>query len=91
MTGEAPETGSHPNDTISPGSNVLTGSDLLKGSETPILLASDALGRVGLLRYPAKLPDELTPVEGVASVGRGAEANTPALGEAEIATAKARC
>lgn len=34
----------------------LTGSDLVKGGETPVLLACDSLGRVGLLRYPAQLP-----------------------------------
>lgn len=39
------------------GSNILTGSDLVKGGDAPILLASDTLGRVGLLRYPAQLPD----------------------------------
>lgn len=37
--------------------NILTGSDLVKGGDAPILLASDALGRVGLLRFPAQLPD----------------------------------
>ena len=39
----------------------LTGSDLVKGGETPVLLASDSLGRVGLLRFPAQLPPEPTP------------------------------
>lgn len=39
----------------------LTCSDLVKGGETPVLLASDTLGRVGLLRYPAQLPPEPTP------------------------------
>ncbi|CAM9609602.1 unnamed protein product [Scytosiphon promiscuus] len=34
----------------------ITGSDLVKGGETPVLLACDSLGRVGLLRYPAQLP-----------------------------------
>lgn len=38
----------------------LTGSDLVKGGETPVLLASDNLGRVGLLRYPAQLPPQQT-------------------------------
>lgn len=38
----------------------LTGSDLVKGGDTPVLLASDSLGRVGLLRYPAQLPPEPT-------------------------------
>ena len=37
--------------------NILTGSDLVKGGDAPILLASDTLGRVGLMRYPAQLPD----------------------------------
>lgn len=43
---------------VSPkGESFLTGSDLVKGGDAPILLASDSLGRVGLLRYPAQLPD----------------------------------
>lgn len=37
--------------------NTLTGSDIVKGGEQPVLLASDALGRIGLLRYPAELPE----------------------------------
>lgn len=47
-------------------SNTLTGSDLVKGGDTPVLLASDALGRVGFLRYPALLPEspESPAVEG---------------------------
>lgn len=41
-------------------SNTVTGSDLVKGGEIPVLLASDALGRIGLLRYPADFPE--TPI-----------------------------
>lgn len=41
--------------------NILTGSDLVKGGDAPILLASDTLGRVGLLRYPAHLPEPPAP------------------------------
>lgn len=39
----------------------LTGSDLVKGGETAVLLASDSLGRVGFLRYPAQLPSQPDP------------------------------
>lgn len=43
--------------------DILTGSDLIKEAESAVLLASDSLGRLGLLRYPAQLPD--VPVEPV--------------------------
>lgn len=63
----------------------LTGSDLVKGGETPVLLAADSLGRVGLLRYPAQLPPEPTlptavptpPVEGDGGEEGGAGAGAP--------------
>lgn len=52
--------------------NTITGSDLIRGGEVPVLLAADTLGRVGLLRYPAKLPEPpaATPtVESIAGEG----------------------
>lgn len=53
-------------------SNTLTASDLVKGGDTPVLLASDALGRVGLLRYPALLPESPdAPVEEERAPGEG--------------------
>lgn len=48
--------------------NTITGSDLIKGGETSVLLAADTLGRVGLLRYPAKLPEPPTAPAAVESV-----------------------
>lgn len=59
--------------TVPPSSMVsgstLTGSDLVKGGETSVLLVSDTLGRVGLLRYPAELhePPTVLPVAEVAA------------------------
>ncbi|CAM9415834.1 unnamed protein product, partial [Ectocarpus fasciculatus] len=44
-----------------PPAATLTGSDLVRGGDAPVLLASDSLGRVGLLRYPANLPPEIAP------------------------------
>lgn len=82
----------------------LTGSDLVKGGEMPVLLASDSLGRVGLLRYPAQLPPEpilptAAPVPPVEGAGDGAEegaanadvppAPTPEEAEAAAAAAAA--
>ena len=56
----------------SPPATTLTGSDLVKGGETPVLLASDTLGRVGLLRYPAQLPPEpVLPTSAPASAVEG--------------------
>ncbi|CAM9107723.1 unnamed protein product, partial [Hapterophycus canaliculatus] len=68
-----------PSDTPSVATATLTGSDLVKGGETPVLLACDSLGRVGLLRYPAQLP----PLEPALAVAPPAVADPPtAEGEA---------
>lgn len=59
---------------LSETAETITGSDLIKGGEIPVLLAADTLGRVGLLRYPAKLPEPpaATPtMESVAGEGCG--------------------
>lgn len=46
-----------PAPSTSTDSITLTGSDLIRGGEAPILLVSDTLGRIGLFRYPASLPE----------------------------------
>lgn len=44
--------------------NMVTGSDIIKGAGVPVLLASDSLGRLGLLRHPAPMPNLITELQG---------------------------
>ncbi len=75
--GEGEPAASSPPEYSAPAAT-LTGSDLVKGGEVPVLLASDSLGRVGLLRYPAQLPPE--PALPIAAPAPAEEGGTGAEG-----------
>lgn len=61
------EASSSPDGSTKSENNILTGCDIVKGGQVPLLLASDALGRIGLLHYPAELPE--TPAAIEAAIG----------------------
>lgn len=69
----------------SPPAATLTGSDLVRGGDAPVLLASDSLGRVGLLRYPAKLPPEMVPPGDADAAGAAAPSAEESAGGEEKA------
>lgn len=69
----------------SPPAATLTGSDLVRGGDAPVLLASDSLGRVGLLRYPAKLPPEMAPPGDADAAGTAAPSAEESAGGEEKA------
>lgn len=84
-----PSVPSGQNGAITSDDKRLTGSDLIKGGETPVLLVSDDLGRLGLFRYPAPMPDVPISLEDPAGAGiEAAAASTDTTTDAKTDEAK---